>query len=153
MTGPEKQTNCIGPQFINIYRGIIRECGGYSSDTVRGMLRWFFCILFILQRLPRRLVPSPYLPHSHFFCKATSPQNEDSTQAAEALSRYKDRPWDYLESEGAKVKFKSYLKLSHVLTCGPGSSSLPKILNPSIAPSHLHIDALYECVWMAKTLL
>ncbi|XP_053302845.1 28S ribosomal protein S18b, mitochondrial [Pleuronectes platessa] len=52
-----------------------------------------------IQRLSRRLGPSPYLPHSHFFCKAASPQNEDSTQAAEALSRYNDRPWDYLESE------------------------------------------------------
>ncbi|XP_018550987.1 28S ribosomal protein S18b, mitochondrial [Lates calcarifer] len=51
-----------------------------------------------LQRPLGRICPaiSPYIPPSHSFCKAASLQDED---AAEALSRYKDRPWDYLESE------------------------------------------------------
>ncbi|XP_073319367.1 small ribosomal subunit protein mS40 [Pagrus major] len=53
-----------------------------------------------LQRLPIRTCPGlPLLvPPSHFFCKAAS-LHEDADQAAEALSRYKDRPWDYPESE------------------------------------------------------
>lgn len=29
-------------------------------------------------------------------------QDEQAAHAAEALSRYKDRPWDYLESEGTE---------------------------------------------------
>ncbi|XP_037650688.1 28S ribosomal protein S18b, mitochondrial [Sebastes umbrosus] len=54
-----------------------------------------------LQRLPGASWPalSPFLPPRHFFCKAASPQDEEVAQAAEALLRYKDRPWDYLESE------------------------------------------------------
>lgn len=46
------------------------------------------------------LSPFVTLPRSRCFCKAASLQDEDAAQAAEALSRYKDRPWDYLESEG-----------------------------------------------------
>lgn len=54
-----------------------------------------------LQRLPGRVHPgvSSFLPQSHSFCKAVSLQDADAAQAEEALSRYKDRPWEYLESE------------------------------------------------------
>lgn len=57
-----------------------------------------------------RTYPGPplFVLPSHFFCKAASLQDEDAAQAAEALSRYKDRPWDYLESEGTRPKFKYY---------------------------------------------
>uniref|UniRef100_A0A3Q0RWK1 Small ribosomal subunit protein mS40 n=1 Tax=Amphilophus citrinellus TaxID=61819 RepID=A0A3Q0RWK1_AMPCI len=41
----------------------------------------------------------PYVHPSHAYCKAASLQDEHAAQAAEALTRYKDRPWDYLESE------------------------------------------------------
>ncbi|XP_030578712.1 28S ribosomal protein S18b, mitochondrial-like [Archocentrus centrarchus] len=52
-------------------------------------------------RLPLRTCPSllPYVHPSHAYCKAASLQDEHAAQAAEALTRYKDRPWDYLESE------------------------------------------------------
>ncbi|XP_059206791.1 28S ribosomal protein S18b, mitochondrial [Centropristis striata] len=51
-----------------------------------------------LRRLPVRPYPAfaPIVPPSHFFSTAASGQAED---AAEAVSRYQDRPWDYLESE------------------------------------------------------
>ncbi|XP_061822782.1 small ribosomal subunit protein mS40 isoform X2 [Nerophis lumbriciformis] len=52
----------------------------------------------------------PFSPPSHAFCQAVSLQDDDAAQpaedaaqpaedAAQAPSRYKDRPWDYLESE------------------------------------------------------
>nr|XP_046274425.1 28S ribosomal protein S18b, mitochondrial [Scatophagus argus] len=51
-----------------------------------------------LQRLLVRTCPDLplFVPPSYFFCNAASLQDKE---AAEALSRYKDRPWDYLESE------------------------------------------------------
>ncbi|XP_070702186.1 small ribosomal subunit protein mS40 [Pempheris klunzingeri] len=50
------------------------------------------------QRLPVRTHPGPqlFVLPSHSFCKAASPQHEGAAQAA---SHYKDRPWDYLDSE------------------------------------------------------
>ncbi|XP_054461677.1 28S ribosomal protein S18b, mitochondrial [Anoplopoma fimbria] len=42
---------------------------------------------------------SPFVPPSQLFCKAASLQDENTAQAAETLLRYKDRPWDYFESE------------------------------------------------------
>lgn len=52
-------------------------------------------------RLPVKTYPGlPLLvPPSHSLCKAASLQDEDAAQASDALSRYKDKPWDYLESE------------------------------------------------------
>ncbi|KAE8282407.1 28S ribosomal protein S18b, mitochondrial [Larimichthys crocea] len=54
-----------------------------------------------LQRLPLRSCPG--LPVSvtpaHFYCKEASLHDEHAAQAAEDLSRYKDKPWEYLESE------------------------------------------------------
>ncbi|XP_029299090.1 small ribosomal subunit protein mS40 [Cottoperca gobio] len=56
-----------------------------------------------LQRLPVRSCPglSPFVPPSHSFCKAASLKNDDdaAAEANEAQARYKERPWDYLESE------------------------------------------------------
>ncbi|XP_026202593.1 28S ribosomal protein S18b, mitochondrial [Anabas testudineus] len=64
-----------------------------------------------LQRLQVRTCPalSPFvtLPRSRSLCKTASLQNEDAAQAAEALSRYKERPWDYLESEEYTEKYGS----------------------------------------------
>ncbi|XP_054620761.1 28S ribosomal protein S18b, mitochondrial [Dunckerocampus dactyliophorus] len=41
----------------------------------------------------------PFSPPSRAFCQAVSLQDQDAAQATEERSRYKDRPWDYLESE------------------------------------------------------
>ncbi|XP_040909789.1 28S ribosomal protein S18b, mitochondrial [Toxotes jaculatrix] len=53
------------------------------------------------QRVPGRrcLPPSLFITPSQPFCKSASHQDEDAAHTAEILSRYKDRPWDYLESE------------------------------------------------------
>ncbi|XP_030268227.1 small ribosomal subunit protein mS40 isoform X1 [Sparus aurata] len=73
-----------------------------SSSTLQPLRQYpvLHVVNSILQRLPVRTCPGlPLLvPPSHFYCKAAS-LHEDAVQAAEALSRYKDRPWDYLESE------------------------------------------------------
>ncbi|XP_071357259.1 small ribosomal subunit protein mS40 [Trachinotus anak] len=67
-----------------------------------------------LQRLPGRTWRSPVTAPGHSLCTAASLQDEDAAQTAEALSRYKDRPWDYLESEeyiekyGANTVWASY---------------------------------------------
>lgn len=54
-----------------------------------------------LHRLPARTCPdlSAFAPPRHSLCQAVSLQDEDAARAAEPLIRYKDRPWDYLESE------------------------------------------------------
>ncbi|XP_071775248.1 small ribosomal subunit protein mS40 [Centroberyx gerrardi] len=53
-----------------------------------------------LQKLPVRVClgqsGSPSVLASHSFCTAASLQDGE---AAQAVARYKDRPWDYLESE------------------------------------------------------
>uniref|UniRef100_A0A4W5PXW5 Small ribosomal subunit protein mS40 n=1 Tax=Hucho hucho TaxID=62062 RepID=A0A4W5PXW5_9TELE len=55
------------------------------------------------KRLPVRLRTQAVFPgvqSSLSLCTAASPEiPSDSTEAGEALARYKDRPWDYLESE------------------------------------------------------
>ncbi|KAK2921445.1 28S ribosomal protein S18b, mitochondrial [Channa argus] len=70
---------------------------GISPSILHPLRQYQSC----LQRLPVRTCPalSSFAPRSHSFCKAASVQDEDAVQAAEALSRYKERPWDYLESE------------------------------------------------------
>ncbi|KAM8840085.1 small ribosomal subunit protein mS40 [Spinachia spinachia] len=54
-----------------------------------------------LQRLPDGAGSglSPFTSPSHLFSTAASRQHDEAAQAAEALLRYKDKPWDYLESE------------------------------------------------------
>ncbi|KAM9339908.1 small ribosomal subunit protein mS40 [Symphorus nematophorus] len=54
-----------------------------------------------VQRLPVRTCPRLplFASSSRFYCKEASHQDEEAAQAVESLSRYKDRPWDYLESE------------------------------------------------------
>uniref|UniRef100_UPI0037E8FF91 small ribosomal subunit protein mS40 n=1 Tax=Semicossyphus pulcher TaxID=241346 RepID=UPI0037E8FF91 len=53
------------------------------------------------QRLPVSLPvrPCPGLPSCRFYNRSASLQDEEAAQAAEALSLYKERPWDYLDSE------------------------------------------------------
>lgn len=62
----------------------------------------FFWFQSTLQRLPVRICPA--LPVSvtptRFYGKEASLHDEDAAQAAEELSRYKAKPWEYLESEG-----------------------------------------------------
>ncbi|XP_047460896.1 28S ribosomal protein S18b, mitochondrial [Mugil cephalus] len=55
----------------------------------------------LLRRLPQRTCPSlsPFLHPTHFFCQGASPQDEAAAETVETVSQYKDRPWDYLESE------------------------------------------------------
>uniref|UniRef100_A0A3Q3FB18 Small ribosomal subunit protein mS40 n=1 Tax=Labrus bergylta TaxID=56723 RepID=A0A3Q3FB18_9LABR len=54
------------------------------------------------QRLPVRLPvrPCPGVPPCRFYSSPASLHDEETPQAAEAQSRYKDKPWEYLESEG-----------------------------------------------------
>ncbi|KAM8884352.1 small ribosomal subunit protein mS40 [Synchiropus picturatus] len=54
-----------------------------------------------LQRVTARawLAPPPLVPPIRPFCKATALEDDNTTQAFEELSRYKDKPWEYLESE------------------------------------------------------
>ncbi|XP_023275022.1 28S ribosomal protein S18b, mitochondrial [Seriola lalandi dorsalis] len=78
-----------------------------SPSLLRPLRQYQSCV----QRLPVRPWPSAFIPPHHSFCKAASLQDEDAADAAEAaeateaveaveaVSRYKDRPWDYLESE------------------------------------------------------
>ncbi len=44
-------------------------------------------------------------------------EEEDAAQAAEALCRYKDRPWDYLNSEGVWSTSKSHVGSHSQLYC------------------------------------
>lgn len=79
---------------------------GYCDDSAKVI---FFNIQCSLQKLPVRTWPGRplFVPPSHFFCKAASLQDEDAAQVADTLSHYKDRPWDYLESEGMYRKINS----------------------------------------------
>ncbi|KAL7382405.1 hypothetical protein ABVT39_021669 [Epinephelus coioides] len=79
------------------FQGIVKVLCRVSPSISHQLRQYQSC----LQRLPVRSCPtlSPFGLPSHFFCKATSLQDEVAAQAAEALCRYKDRPWDYLESE------------------------------------------------------
>ncbi|XP_077446190.1 small ribosomal subunit protein mS40 [Stigmatopora argus] len=53
------------------------------------------------QAITLRLCPAlqQFALPSHSFCQAVTLQDNSTIQAAEALSRYKDKPWEYLESE------------------------------------------------------
>ncbi|KAK9526394.1 hypothetical protein VZT92_015095 [Zoarces viviparus] len=76
------------------FQGIAKVLGCLSPSLLHPFRQYQSC----LQRLPVRSCPglSPFVSPSRLFCKAALLQDED---AAEALLRYKDRPWDYLESE------------------------------------------------------
>ncbi|XP_072303420.1 small ribosomal subunit protein mS40 [Eucyclogobius newberryi] len=66
--------------------------------------------LRIYQRLRPRASFSPVFPPSHTFCQAAALQEEgaaQAAQAAEALSRYREKPWAYLESEEFMEKYGS----------------------------------------------
>ncbi|CAL9691130.1 unnamed protein product [Knipowitschia caucasica] len=52
-----------------------------------------------LQKLSPSGSLSPMSLPSHTYCQAASLQDEGAAQAVEALSRYKEKPWEYLESE------------------------------------------------------
>ncbi|KAM4631226.1 small ribosomal subunit protein mS40 [Polymixia lowei] len=55
-----------------------------------------------LDKVPVRLwtqTGCPFVLPSHSLCTAPSLKDGDAEEVAEALVRYKDRPWDYLESE------------------------------------------------------
>ncbi|XP_057683906.1 28S ribosomal protein S18b, mitochondrial [Corythoichthys intestinalis] len=78
------------------------------AASVRRVVRTVFrvspSILYPLrqcQGVSLRLCPAlrPLALPSQSFCQAVTLQDDSATQAAEALSRYKDRPWEYLESE------------------------------------------------------
>ncbi|XP_038581531.1 28S ribosomal protein S18b, mitochondrial [Micropterus salmoides] len=77
--------------------GIVKAFCRLSPSILHPLRQYQSC----LQRLPVRTCPglSLFVPPSRFFCKAASLQDEDAARAAEAISAYKDRPWDYLESE------------------------------------------------------
>ncbi|XP_056290160.1 28S ribosomal protein S18b, mitochondrial [Pseudoliparis swirei] len=79
------------------FQGIAKLLGRLSPSFSHPLRQYRLC----LQRL--RVGPgpclSPFVPPSHSFCKALSLQDENANQAAEALLRYKESPWDYLESE------------------------------------------------------
>ncbi|KAJ0055351.1 hypothetical protein NL108_016079, partial [Boleophthalmus pectinirostris] len=55
-------------------------------------------------KLCPRVSVSPVFLQSHSFCQAASLHDEAAAQAAETLSRYKEKPWEYLESEGTCVQ-------------------------------------------------
>uniref|UniRef100_A0A3B4B7K3 Uncharacterized protein n=1 Tax=Periophthalmus magnuspinnatus TaxID=409849 RepID=A0A3B4B7K3_9GOBI len=55
---------------------------------------------------PRASLSLVVLP-SHSLCQAVSLQDEGAAHAAEALSRYKEKPWEYLESEEYIEKYGS----------------------------------------------
>ncbi|XP_020781575.1 28S ribosomal protein S18b, mitochondrial isoform X2 [Boleophthalmus pectinirostris] len=60
-----------------------------------------------VQKLCPRVSVSPVFLQSHSFCQAASLHDEAAAQAAETLSRYKEKPWEYLESEEYIEKYGS----------------------------------------------
>lgn len=75
----------------------------YWGKSLLSVLHKVDPVLFLqpcLQRLPLRASFSPVILPSHTFCKAATLPDEGAAQVSEALSRYKDKPWEYLESEG-----------------------------------------------------
>ncbi|CAB1350879.1 unnamed protein product [Coregonus sp. 'balchen'] len=78
--------------------------------TMTPWYRWYYTIqpdetevAKLPKRLPVRLWTQAVFPSvksSLSLCTAASPEiPSDAAEAVEALARYKDRPWDYLESE------------------------------------------------------
>ncbi|CAJ1083622.1 28S ribosomal protein S18b%2C mitochondrial [Xyrichtys novacula] len=52
------------------------------------------------QRLPVGVpVPGVILPPCRLYCEVDSLVDKDAAEATETLSRYKERPWEYLDSE------------------------------------------------------
>ncbi|XP_042290451.1 28S ribosomal protein S18b, mitochondrial [Thunnus maccoyii] len=78
-------------------QGIVRVLCRLSPSILHPIRQYQSC----LHRLPARTCPdlSAFAPPRHSLCQAVSLQDEDAARAAEPLIRYKDRPWDYLESE------------------------------------------------------
>ncbi|XP_035537113.1 28S ribosomal protein S18b, mitochondrial [Morone saxatilis] len=78
-------------------RGIVRVLYRLSPSILHPLRQYPSCV----QRLPVRTCPGLplFVPPSHFFCQAASLHEKEAAQAAEALPRYYDRPWDYLDSE------------------------------------------------------
>lgn len=57
--------------------------------------------VFVLQRIHDWKITSSAAPVLRVnFCTTSSSSTAESTDSAETLSRYADRPWEYLESEG-----------------------------------------------------
>ncbi|KAM9824214.1 small ribosomal subunit protein mS40 [Neosynchiropus ocellatus] len=54
-----------------------------------------------LQRVTARpwLTPPPLVPPIRPFCNSTALKDDNTSQAVEEVSRYQDKPWEYLESE------------------------------------------------------
>ncbi|XP_031135054.1 28S ribosomal protein S18b, mitochondrial [Sander lucioperca] len=79
------------------FQSIAKVLCRLSPSTLQPLRHYQSC----LQRLPVRsyLALPPFVPPHHCLCTAASLQDGEAAQAAEALLRYKDRPWDYLESE------------------------------------------------------
>ncbi|XP_017292939.3 28S ribosomal protein S18b, mitochondrial [Kryptolebias marmoratus] len=63
-----------------------------------------------LQKLPLKpSCPAPvlFVQSNQFFCSKASLQNDTAAKPEEVLSRYKDKPWDYLKSEEYIEKYGS----------------------------------------------
>ncbi|KAM9775715.1 28S ribosomal protein S18b, mitochondrial [Syngnathus typhle] len=74
------------------------------QTVVRAVVRISPSISYSLRQLKRTSIgicPAirPLALPSHSLCQAVTLQDEAATKETEALSRYKDRPWDYMESE------------------------------------------------------
>ncbi|XP_077404857.1 small ribosomal subunit protein mS40 [Vanacampus margaritifer] len=82
----------------------MRKMAASFQNVVRAVFRISPSVLYPLrqcQGMSVRTSPTlrPFAPPSHSFCQSVALQDEAATQETKALSRYKDRPWDYLESE------------------------------------------------------
>ncbi|XP_061687797.1 28S ribosomal protein S18b, mitochondrial isoform X1 [Syngnathoides biaculeatus] len=74
------------------------------QSVLRGVFRISPSIVFPLRQCQGTSVRTcpglqPLAPQSHSFCQVVTLQDGAATKATEALSRYKERPWVYLESE------------------------------------------------------
>ncbi|KAM4549967.1 small ribosomal subunit protein mS40 isoform 2-T2 [Fundulus diaphanus] len=78
--------------MLNMYRIFSRELTSVSFQFRQ-------CRRLPLKPVPLQPVPLPALLSHPFGSSAAFRQKEAEVQAAQALDRYKQRPWDYLESE------------------------------------------------------
>ncbi len=70
---------------------------------------------FVLQRIRDWKITAPVL---RLNVRALSSSSADDTDSAEVLSRYSDRPWEYLESEGKYDWLDDWLIEWINVTCG-----------------------------------